>query len=128
VVAELHKGEGSLNRRFRKGNWNSCPERITEGEIGYDDEIDSQQLSEVVQRESRRPLHALHKPNEADVPFDVRHVRVIYYDINNLFWGDKLIAKVSEKVASALADPKEAIQFPEQWGLLRFCKYQKEYP
>jgi hypothetical protein len=63
--------------------------------------------------------HALHKPvvlissNEADVPFDVRHVRVIYYDVNDPFWGDKLIAKVSENVASALADPKEAIQFPE---------------
>jgi hypothetical protein len=63
--------------------------------------------------------HALHKPvvlissNEADVPFDVRHVRVIYYDVNDPFWGDKLIAKVSENVASALADPKEAIQFPK---------------
>jgi hypothetical protein len=64
--------------------------------------------------------HALHKPvvlissNEADVPFDVRHVRVIYYDVNDPFWGDKLIAKVSENVASALADPKEAIQFPKE--------------
>jgi hypothetical protein len=43
--------------------------------------------------------HALHKPvvlvssNEPDVPFDVRHVRVIYYDVNDPFWGDKLIAK-----------------------------------
>jgi hypothetical protein len=36
--------------------------------------------------------HALHKPvvlissSEADVPFDVRHVRVIYYDVNDPFW------------------------------------------
>ena len=64
--------------------------------------------------------HALHKPvvlissNEADVPFDVRHVRVIYYDVNDPFWGDKLIAKVSENVASALANPNEAIQFPKE--------------
>ncbi len=64
--------------------------------------------------------HALHKPvvlvssNEADVPFDVRHVRVIYYDVNDPFWGDKLIAKVAENVASALADPNEAIQFPKE--------------
>lgn len=61
--------------------------------------------------------HALHKPvvlvssNEADVPFDVRHVRVIYYDVNDPFWGDKLIAKVAENVVSALSNPKEAIQF-----------------
>jgi hypothetical protein len=61
--------------------------------------------------------HALHKPvvlissNEADVPFDVRHVRVIYYDVNDPFWGEKLIAKVAENVASALANPSDAIQF-----------------
>ena len=36
--------------------------------------------------------HALHKPvvlissNEADVPFDVRHVRVIYYELTDPFW------------------------------------------
>lgn len=63
--------------------------------------------------------HALHKPvvlissNEADVPFDVRHVRVIYYDVNDPFWGEKLIAKVAENVASALANPSDAIQFKE---------------
>lgn len=63
--------------------------------------------------------HALHKPvvlissNEDDVPFDVRHVRVIYYDVNDPFWGDKLIAKVAENVASALANPNDAIQFKD---------------
>jgi hypothetical protein len=63
--------------------------------------------------------HALHKPvvlvssNEADVPFDVRHVRVIYYDVSDPFWGDKLIAKVAENVVSALSNPKEAIQFEQ---------------
>ncbi len=63
--------------------------------------------------------HALHKPvvlvssNEPDVPFDVRHVRVIYYDVNDPFWGDKLIAKVAENVASALANPSDAIQFKD---------------
>jgi len=61
--------------------------------------------------------HALHKPvvlvssNEADVPFDVRHVRVIYYDVTDPFWGDKLIAKVAENVVSAMSNPKEAVQF-----------------
>ena len=44
--------------------------------------------------------HALHKPvvlvssNEPDVPFDLQHIRVIYYDVNDPFWGTKLIVLV----------------------------------
>ncbi len=63
--------------------------------------------------------HALHKPvvlissNEADVPFDVRHVRVIYYELTDPFWGEKLIAKVAENIVSAIKNPQEAIQFPK---------------
>ena len=44
--------------------------------------------------------HALHKPvvlvcsNEADVPFDLRHVRVIYYNMLDPFWGAKLIERL----------------------------------
>jgi len=63
--------------------------------------------------------HALHKPvvlissNEADVPFDVRHVRVIYYELTDPFWGEKLIAKVAENIISAIKNPHEAIQFPK---------------
>jgi hypothetical protein len=58
--------------------------------------------------------HALKKPvvlissNEDDVPFDVRHIRVIYYDVNDPFWGDKLIAKVAENILSAIKNPDEA--------------------
>lgn len=61
--------------------------------------------------------HALRKPvvlvssNEDDVPFDVKHVRVIYYDTNDPFWGTKLIDKVAENILSALKNPKEAILF-----------------
>lgn len=61
--------------------------------------------------------HALRKPvvlvssNEDDVPFDVRHVRVIYYDLTDPFWGEKLIAKVSENIVSAIKNPREAILF-----------------
>lgn len=61
--------------------------------------------------------HALRKPvvlvssNEEDVPFDLRHVRVIYYQVADPFWGEKLIAKVAENVISALKNPKEAILF-----------------
>lgn len=59
--------------------------------------------------------HTLKKPvvlvssNEHDVPFDVRHIRVIYYDVNDPFWGDKLLNKVAENIVSALTNPEEAI-------------------
>jgi len=59
--------------------------------------------------------HALKKPvvlvssNEDDVPFDVRHIRVIYYEVIDPFWGEKLINKVAENIVSALTNPEEAI-------------------
>ncbi len=59
--------------------------------------------------------HALKKPvvlissNEDDVPFDVRHIRVIYYDVTDPFWGEKLLNKVAENIVSALTNPGEAI-------------------
>jgi hypothetical protein len=64
--------------------------------------------------------HALRKPvvlvssNKDDVPFDVRHVRVIYYDMRDPFWGTKLIDKVAENILSALKNPNEAILFAEK--------------
>ena len=59
--------------------------------------------------------HALEKPvvlvssNEQDVPFDVQHIRVIYYDVYDPFWGDKLLSKIAENVVSALKTPQEAL-------------------
>jgi hypothetical protein len=59
--------------------------------------------------------HALDKPvvlvssNEADVPFDLKHIRVIYYDVTDPFWGQKLIDKVAENIVSALKNPEEAV-------------------
>lgn len=59
--------------------------------------------------------HALEKPvvlissNEEDVPFDLQHIRVIYYDVNDPFWGEKLIKKVAENILSAVNHPEEAI-------------------
>ena len=44
--------------------------------------------------------HALQKPvvlvssNEEDVPFDLKHIRVIYYDIYDPFWGEKLLSLI----------------------------------
>ena len=59
--------------------------------------------------------HALQKPvvlvssNEGDVPFDVQHIRVIYYDVYDPFWGEKLIAKIAENILSALDHPGDAV-------------------
>jgi hypothetical protein len=66
--------------------------------------------------------HALHKPvilvcskaNEGDVPFDLRHVRVIYYDKDDPFWGTKLLEKVAENILSVMQDPKDAVLFAEK--------------
>lgn len=59
--------------------------------------------------------HALQKPvvlvssKEEDVPFDLQHIRVIYYDVSDPFWGSKLIEKVAENILSAIQNPDEAI-------------------
>jgi len=59
--------------------------------------------------------HALKKPvvlvssNEGDVPFDLKHIRVIYYDVNDPFWGSKLLEKVAENILSAIQNPEEAV-------------------
>src|SRR5579863_495766 len=59
--------------------------------------------------------HALKKPvvlvssNEDDVPFDLKHIRVIYYDVTDHFWGNKLIEKVAENILSAIQHPEEAV-------------------
>ncbi len=61
--------------------------------------------------------HALRKPvvlvcsNEQDVPFDLKHIRVIYYEMHDPFWGQKLIDKVAENILSAISNPKETILF-----------------
>lgn len=70
----------------------------------------------------RRNSHALHKPlvlicskaNQKDVPFDLRHLCVIYYDQDHPFWGTKLIEKIAETILPVLQDPKDAILFPEK--------------
>jgi hypothetical protein len=59
--------------------------------------------------------HALEKPvilvssNQEDVPFDLRHIRVILYDQADPFWGQKLIDKIADNISSAIKDPEEAI-------------------
>lgn len=59
--------------------------------------------------------HALEKPvilvssNQEDVPFDLRHIRVILYDRDDPFWGAKLVDKVADNIRSAIDDPEDAI-------------------
>jgi hypothetical protein len=59
--------------------------------------------------------HALEKPvilvssNQEDVPFDLRHIRVILYDQSDPFWGPKLIDKIADNIKSAISNPEEAI-------------------
>ena len=37
------------------------------------------------------------------------HIRVIYYDVMDPFWGQKLLDKVAENILSAIKNPEEAI-------------------
>jgi len=61
--------------------------------------------------------HTLKKPvvlvssNEHDVPFDLQHIRVIYYDVTDPFWGQKLIDKIAENILNAIKNPSETIVF-----------------
>lgn len=41
-------------------------------------------------------------------------MRVIYYEVADPFWGEKLITKVAEIIVSAIKNPQEAIQFSEK--------------
>lgn len=59
--------------------------------------------------------HALNKPvvlvsgAKDDVPFDLQHIRVIYYEMTDPFWGQKLMEKITENILSALSNPEEAL-------------------
>ena len=59
--------------------------------------------------------HALQKPvilvssNQEDVPFDLRHIRVILYDQTDPFWGSKLTDKIADNIKSAVTNPEDAI-------------------
>lgn len=47
--------------------------------------------------------------NQDDVPFDLKHIRVILYDQTDPFWGAKLIDKIADNIKSAITNPEEAI-------------------
>jgi hypothetical protein len=62
--------------------------------------------------------HAAQKPvvftsaHLDDVPFDLRHLRVIVYDINDPFWGDKLKENLTAYLRNAKSDPNKSIPQP----------------
>jgi len=62
--------------------------------------------------------HAARKPvvfttaNLDDVPFDLRHLRVIVYDVNDPFWGDKLKVSLTAYLKNAKSDPTKSIPQP----------------
>ncbi len=62
--------------------------------------------------------HAAHKPvvfttaNLEDVPFDLRHLRVIVYDINDPFWGEKLRVSLAAYLKNAKSEPNKSIPQP----------------
>jgi hypothetical protein len=62
--------------------------------------------------------HAAQKPvvftsgNLEDVPFDLRHLRVIIYDIRDPFWGDKLRTSLSAYLKNAKNEPEKSIPQP----------------
>lgn len=59
--------------------------------------------------------HALAKPalliteSMDDVPFDLRHLRVITYDKNNEEWGQKLINEITIALKETLAAPERSV-------------------
>ncbi len=62
--------------------------------------------------------HAVRKPvvfttaNLEDVPFDLRHLRVIVYDTRDPFWGEKLKGNLSIYLKNAKNDPEKSIPQP----------------
>ena len=62
--------------------------------------------------------HAAHKPvvftsgKLDDVPFDLRHLRVIIYDIQDPFWGEKLKTSLIAYLKNAKNDPAKSIPQP----------------
>lgn len=73
--------------------------------------------------------HAIGKPviiitrNEDDVPFDLKALRYLYYDVNDPFWGENLKVGIQNLVQKVLENPeieiylnsikKSSIEYPE---------------
>lgn len=57
--------------------------------------------------------HAIGKPSilltreQDDVPFDLRALRYLYYDVNNPSWGSDLQVQLTEMIGKALENPED---------------------
>lgn len=47
-----------------------------------------------------------------DVPFDLRHLRVVVYDVRDPFWGTKLKTSLTAYLKAAMADPAKSVPQP----------------
>lgn len=47
-----------------------------------------------------------------DVPFDLRHLRVVIYDVKDPFWGNKLMEKLTAYLKAAKNDPDRSVPQP----------------
>jgi hypothetical protein len=62
--------------------------------------------------------HAAEKPvvftsaNSEDVPFDLRHLRVIIYDIREPEWADRLRKSIADYLRNATKEPEKSIPHP----------------
>jgi hypothetical protein len=62
--------------------------------------------------------HAARKPvvftaaSLEDVPFDLRHLRVVIYDVKDPFWGEKLGANLTTYLKAAKNEPEKSVPQP----------------
>jgi len=62
--------------------------------------------------------HAARKPvvftaaRIEDVPFDLRHLRVIVYDVREPAWADKLRRNIADYLRNAVKEPEKSIPHP----------------
>lgn len=60
---------------------------------------------------ARKPV-VFTAPCVDDVPFDLRHLRVIIYEIREPEWSSKLKSKVTDYLKNSLKDPEKSIPHP----------------
>ena len=66
--------------------------------------------------------HAAHKPvvftssNIQDIPFDLRHLRVITYEVREVEWAQKLRTNVTNYLRNAVKEPGKSIPHPFKAG------------
>lgn len=59
--------------------------------------------------------HAMAKPtvllssNMEDVPFDLRHMRVLYYDTQSPLWAEDLKGAITESLTAVLENPESSV-------------------